>query len=193
MALEKKIEAILFYKGEPESRKGLAQLLKVTEDEVEKAVTTLAASLDVRGVRLLRLEDQYELVTAPEASDVIVEVKKEELVRDLGKAGAETLAIVLYRGPVSRAVIEYIRGVNCSFVLRNLQMRGLIVRVQNKKDQRSYLYQVTPELLKHLGVTAITDLPEYEQFRAELNALEATINDREEIDAREGEGVSKTA
>lgn len=183
MALEQKIEAVLFYKGEPESRKGLAQLLKVTEDEIEKAVTTLASSLDVRGIRLLRLQDQYELVTAPETSDVIVEVKKEELARDLGKAGAETLAIVLYRGPVARAVIEYIRGVNSSFVLRNLQMRGLIARVHNPNDNRSYLYKVTPELLKHLGVTSLTELPEYEKLRKELDALESTIDEREGVEA----------
>lgn len=183
MALEQKIEAVLFYKGEPESRKGLAQLLKVTEDEIEKAITTLASSLDVRGIRLLRLQDQYELVTAPETSDVIVEVKKEELARDLGKAGAETLAIVLYRGPVARAVIEYIRGVNSSFVLRNLQMRGLIARVHNPNDNRSYLYKVTPELLKHLGVTSLTELPEYEKLRKELDALESTIDEREGVEA----------
>jgi len=173
MALENKLEAVLFYKGEPETKAKLATLLGVTLKEVEEAATKLGVALATRGIRLLKIQDQLELVTAPETSEAINSVRKEELVRDLGKAGSETLAVVLYRGPVSRADIDYIRGVNCAFVLRNLQVRGLVHRIQNPDNARSFLYEATPELLKHLGVTEITGLPDYQVMREELEKFES--------------------
>lgn len=191
MALEQKIEAVLFYKGEPETRDRLARLLHVTEKEVDEACEKLSGSLQNRGIRLLRMENQFELVTAPETSEVITEVKKEELSRDLGKAGSETLAIVLYRGPVARATIDYIRGVNSSFILRNLQIRGLVKKVHHPNDSRSFLYQATPELLKHLGVTDVTELPRYSEMMAELDALEKQ-QDAEENNPEGEEKVPET-
>ena len=101
-------------------------------------------------------------------------------MRDLGKAGSETLAVVLYRGPVSRADIDYIRGVNCAFILRNLQVRGLVQRISNPKNARSFLYEATPDLLKHLGVTEITSLPDYQAMRDELEKFESEIQKLEQ-------------
>lgn len=173
MALEQKLEAVLFYKGEPETKAQLAKILDATLEEVDEAVTKLTVSLGSRGIRLLKVNDQLELVTAPETSEVINNVRKEELVRDLGKAGSETLAVVLYRGPVSRADIDYIRGVNCSFILRNLQIRDLVKRIQNPDNARSYLYEATPALLKHLGVAEISELPDYTKMREELEKFES--------------------
>jgi len=182
MALEQKLEAVLFYKGEPETKARLAKILGATLEEVEEAAVKLTTNLAVRGIRLLRVNDQLELVTAPETSEAVTNLRKEELVRDLGKAGAETLAIVLYRGPVSRADIDYIRGVNCSFILRNLQIRDLVRRIQNPNNARSYLYEVTPELLKYLGVTKIAELPNYEEMRAELEKFESEKNEHEDTE-----------
>jgi segregation and condensation protein B len=76
-------------------------------------------------------------------------------VKDLGKAGLETLSIILYQGPISRAEIDYIRGVNSNFILRNLLIRGLIERVENPHDQRSFLYKPTLELISYLGLSKI--------------------------------------
>jgi segregation and condensation protein B len=173
MALEQKLEAVLFYKGEAENKAKLAKLLEVSIEEVEEAATKLSVDLSTRGIQLLTIGDQLELVTAPETSTVITKVRKEELVKDLGKAGSETLAIILYRGPVSRADIDYIRGVNCSFILRNLQIRGLVERIQKPDDNRTYLYQATPELLKHLGVTSIDKLPNYKEMKDTVTSFEA--------------------
>jgi segregation and condensation protein B len=173
MSLEQKIEAVLFYKGEPETKAKLATLLHVKEQEIEEAVSKLSSNLMTHGIRLLRVEDQFELVTSPETSEVVNNVRKEELVRDLGKAGSETLAIVLYRGPVSRADIDYIRGVNSSFILRNLQIRALVERIQDPKNSRSYLYQATPDLLKHLGITEIGELPGFSEMREGLDTFES--------------------
>lgn len=168
--LANKLEAILFYSGEAETKERLASLLQVSLEELEEAAHDLSDTLATRGVRLLSIDSQLELVTAPETSDVVTKVRKEELVRDLGKAGAETLAVILYRGPVSRADIEYIRGVNCSFIVRNLLIRGLIERVQGEKG-RSILYRVTPDMLKHLGLTSLQALPGYEAVRSELQGF----------------------
>ncbi len=181
MALEHKIEAVLFYKGEPETKTRLAKILSVTKEELDDAVVKLDMSLESRGIRLLKINDQLELVTSPETSDAINKIRKDELVRDIGKAGSETLAVVLYRGPVSRADIDYIRGVNCSFILRNLQIRGLVKKVQDKENSRSYKYEATPELLKHLGITHVSDLPNYEQMRKELDKFEQEQNKKDEI------------
>jgi segregation and condensation protein B len=95
---------------------------------------------------------------------------KEELTRDLGKAGLETLSIILYQGPISRANIDYIRGVNSQFIVRNLLIRGLIDRVENPKDARSYIYKTTIDLLSHLGISKIEELPEYEQVRKDIDS-----------------------
>ncbi len=179
MALEQKIEAVLFYKGEPETKERLAKLLDVAVSEIEDAITKLDFSLSKRGIRLLKIDDKVELVTAPETSEVINKMHDEELVRDLGKAASETLSVVLYRGPVSRAEIDYIRGVNCSFVLRNLQIRGLVEKVKNN-EKKIYEYTATTELLKHLGVSKVEDLPDYKKMRDVLNEFESSGTVEEE-------------
>ena len=83
------------------------------------------------------------------------------------------LGIVLYRGPSTRAQIDYIRGVNTSSTLRNLLARGLLERVGNPDDAREYLYRPTALLLAHLGISARQELPEYGSITAELASFES--------------------
>ncbi len=169
--LDRKIEALLFWKAQPVTVAELSEWLKTPQDEVTLALTQLETSLAGRGLVLVRKEDEVMLGTAPELSELIEKLTKEELNRDLGKAGLETLSIILYYGPITRAEIDYIRGVNSTFVLRTLLIRGLIERVQNKNDMRTFLYKPTFELLSHMGVTDVAKLPEYEQVRIELEAF----------------------
>ncbi|HEU5114520.1 MAG TPA: SMC-Scp complex subunit ScpB [Candidatus Paceibacterota bacterium] len=179
MTIETKLEALLFWKGEPMSKKKIQATLECTTEELNTAITALETSLASRGLRVLTANDEIELRTAPELSPFIEKLTKEELVRDLGKAGLETLSIILYKGPVKRAEIDYIRGVNSSFIIRNLLVRGLIERVTEKEGQgRGYSYRPTVDLLAHLGVSKIEDLPEYAQVKAELEAFAAA--DKEE-------------
>jgi len=119
----------------------------------------------------VRTNDDVMLGTTKEMSSTIEKLTKEELVRDLGKAGLETLSIVLYQGPISRADIDFIRGVNSQFILRNLLIRGLVERVENPKDARSFLYKTTLSLLAHLGITKIEELPEYSQVRDDIETF----------------------
>src|SRR3989344_3911323 len=135
---------------------------KVTDEtEVITALGVLKEKLLGRGVTLIEKDDEVMLGTAPEASGMIEELSKEELSRDLGKAGLETLSIVLYRGPITRSGIDYICGVNSTFILRNLLIRGLVEKIPNPNDQRSFLYRATFDLLSHLGIPRVEDLPEY--------------------------------
>lgn len=173
MTLEAKLEALLFWRGEPASKKKLQSSLECTSEELDAALNSLEASLSSRGLRLMRNADEIELRTAPEASALIEKLTKEELVRDLGKAGLETLSIILYKSPIKRSEIDYIRGVNSSFIVRNLLVRGLIERTQEKEgDRRGFLYRPTIDLLAHMGIAKIEDLPEYANVKAEIEAFE---------------------
>ena len=170
-AISAKIEAVLFWKAEPVAVKKLASLLNVGIPEVKKGLVELESALNGRGLALVQTEEEVILGTARELSPIIEQLTKEDLTRDLGKAGLETLSIVLYQGPISRADIDYIRGVNSQFILRNLLIRGLVERVENPKDARSFLYKTTLELLSHLGISKATDLPEYDQVRRDIDTF----------------------
>ena len=180
MELSAKIEALLFFRGEPVGKRELAKMLNVKEPEIEEALEALKNRLRGGGVQIIEVESEVELRTAGEASELIENIRKEELNRDLGRAGAETLAIILYRGPVTRADIDYIRGVNSTFILRNLLVRGLIERIQNPKDQRSFIYKPTLELLSHLGVRTLSELPEYPEVQKELELFVVAAQKSEE-------------
>ena|SRR3989344_4901982 len=168
MTIENKIEAILFYKTEPVAIEELARILKVPPTEIEKAVENLILNLADRGIRLIRQNYQVALGTAPEAKSLIEELTKEEFSKDLSRATLETLAIIIYRGEVARAEIDYVRGVNSSFTLRNLLIRGLIDKISNPKDSRGFLYRPSFDLLAHLGITNIEELPEFEAVQKEI-------------------------
>lgn len=172
MSLESCIEGVLFYKSEPVLKAELAQLFGVPDADIATAVTSLRTQLASRGIALVETDTEVQLTTAPEMSELIANIRKEDLKRDIGKAGAETLAIILYRGPLTRAEVDFIRGVNSTFVLRNLLMRGLIERIPNPNDQRSYQYTSTPALLAHLGVTHKSELPNYVEIMNELDTYE---------------------
>lgn len=160
MEISRKIEALLFYKGEPVTVAFLVKSLGTTEEEVMQGLTTLKDELFGRGIVLMQNGNEYTLSTTPEMGQVIEALLKEELTKELGKAGLETLATVLYRGPISRSEINYLRGVNSNYILRNLLIRGLIEKVD--QGGRSTVYQPTFELLSYMGVTKVQDLPGYE-------------------------------
>ena len=173
MTLDAKIEAVLFWRAEPMAVSKFAKIFSVTTDDVTKALTVLETKLQGRGVALVHKDDEISLRTAPDASSFIEGLAKEELTRDLGKAGLETLSIVLYQGPISRREIDYVRGVNSNFILRNLLVRGLVEKIDNPKDQRSFLYRPTFDLLSLLGISKIEDLPEYPSVRKEIETFSA--------------------
>lgn len=178
MSLDAQIEAILFFKGEPVAVKKLAEILDVREETVNEAIGHLEEKLADRGLTIIKNDGEVMLGTSKEASELIEGIKKEELSKDLGKAGVETLSIVLYKGPISRPDIDYIRGVNSSFILRNLMVRGLVERTSNPTDSRSFLYKPTFDLLSHLGVSSVEELPQFETMKEKVEQfIEQSLSD----------------
>ncbi len=166
----KHIEALLFALGRPLSHEELKKQLQLNDAQLQTALEELGAREG--GVVVVNDGREVELRVAAAAGEVIERIRKEEYARDIGKAGLEALSAILYRGPLSRADIDFIRGVNSSQTLRTLTMRGLVRRVPNPKDERSFLYEPTTELLSQLGVSQTQQLPEYTVVRAKLAELE---------------------
>lgn len=166
------IEAVLFFKNEPVKRSWLAKTLKRTDAEVSEGIDELKNRLSGHGIVLVENGDEVALRSAPAQSELLEGIRKEELSRDLGKAGLETLSIILYRGPVTRAEVDYIRGVNSTFIIRSMLVRGLVEKIPNPKDARGFLYQPTFELLSYLGVSKVNELPEYDAVREEIAQFE---------------------
>lgn len=183
MDLSAKIESILFFKSEPLSRDWLAKTLGVTIGDIDIALVELEKKLTGSGLVILMKGEEVMLGTAPEYSAIIENLIKEELARDLGKAGLETLAIIIYEGPLSRTEIDYIRGVNSSFILRHLLVRGLVDRLPKPDDARTFLYGPSFQLLQYLGVAKIEDLPEYENIRQELKEFKTAKKENENNDS----------
>ncbi len=174
--LESKIEGLLFYRGEEVFVKELAKIFNVTDEEIMESLIKLEQNLAGRGIVLVKKEDKVVLGVSGELGTLIEEIRKEELNKELSKASLETLSIILYKNGVSRSEIDYIRGVNSSFILRNLLVRGLIEKVVDTKDSRKILYRATFDTLSYLGITSIEQLPNYLDV---VNKLKETLGQKE--------------
>lgn len=169
--LSNQIEAILFWKSEPVSLKELSRMLSVDLEKINEGLVNLEKTLENRGIVLMKKDDNVYLATSSLASELIKKITKEEESAELGKAALETLSIVLYKSPIRRSEIDYIRGVNSSFILRNLLVRGLVDKKTDSKDSRTFVYSPSFELLAHLGVTEVNKLPEFEKVQQEIQAF----------------------
>lgn len=168
--LSARLEAILFVYGEPVTVKKLAATLKSSENEVQDAVLALShhyASLE-HGITLLRNGDVVGLITKSHLQKDVRSFIKDEFDENLSPASLETLTLVAYLGPVHRNRIEFYRGVNSNFTLRSLLLRGLVERLPDPARNGSFMYRASFELLKHLGLQDVRDLPGYAKFSEEL-------------------------
>lgn len=170
-------QAYLFAEGGTLSLKRLSQLMDADATQVAAALDELGASLEGTGLSLVRSETEATLVVAARESDALRIQYEKELGREIGEAGLEVLAILLYRGPSTRAQIDYIRGVNTSSTMRTLLARGLAERAGNPSDSREYIYRPTVELLAHIGAQSMQDVPEYGTISNELKAFEGVDQD----------------
>lgn len=165
-------EAFLFAEGGSLSRKRLSTLLGCESGDLEAILGELRLAYEGRGMTLVATETEVTLAVSAEAQGALEKAFERELGKEIGDAGLEVLAIILYRGAASRAQVDYIRGVNSSSTVRALLSRGLIERAANPQDSREYLYRPTTELLAYLGVADVKDLPEYATICGELAAFE---------------------
>jgi segregation and condensation protein B len=167
------VESIIFVSGEPIKLIKIAEVTDATEAEVEGAIAGLNEDYILnRGLRIVRIKDTIQMVTNPDNAGFVAELVKSEIQENLSQAALEVLSIVAYRGPISRAEIEAIRGVNCSFTLRALLIRGLLDRTENIKDNRRYLYNISFDFLKKLGMDSVEKLPDWKALskREDLEA-----------------------
>jgi len=169
------LEALLFIHGEPLSLKKIEAVLKLDGGEASRLIGELEKKLDgpARGLQLVSDREKVQLATKPEFNQILEDFVKEELTEDLTPASLEALSIVAYLGPISRAKIEYLRGVNSMIILRSLMIRGLVERHPDPEHPASYLYQPTFELMKHLGIAQKEHLPEHDKFQELLKVFEA--------------------
>lgn len=165
--LEAQIEALLFLYGEPVEIKKLASSLKTGEGNIVYALEQLREKLraENRGLALILHDGRAQLTTKPELGNILAKAVEDDLDTGLTPASLETLAIVAYLGPVRRSLIEHIRGVNSSFILRSLMIRGLVERKPDPKRPSAYVYQVTFDFLRHIGLDSAAELPEFEKYK----------------------------
>lgn len=166
-SLKSKIESLLFISNQPFNFKKLADLTQSDKDQVKQVVAELVEyyNKENSGVNVSVIEDKVQMVTGADNSKLIAEYIKEETTGELSRAALETLTIVAYRGPIAKAELEQIRGVNCSVILRNLQIRGLVESKEDKGKMQS-VYNITFDFLKFLGLNQQSELPDYEKLNS---------------------------
>jgi segregation and condensation protein B len=158
------IESLLFMSGEPLPFTRLGKTLGIPESAVSDAVEALArkyAGDSGSGLMLIVENKRARLATKPENAKHVEALTKSALQENLSKAALEVLAIIAYRSPITRLEIDAIRGVNCSFTLRNLLLRDLIEREGNPEDARGYVYRPAFRFLEVLGLGSIEELPDF--------------------------------
>ncbi len=162
------LESLLFHYGDPISVKRIASMLQIKEKECEELVALFQTKLQedpLRGLMVMKNGEEIQFVTKPEYQHVGGKIVEEEFKEQLTPAALETLSLIAYLGPISRPTVDYIRGVNSSFIVRNLLMRGLVERTQGTERKNTYEYSVTFDFLKHMGIGNISELPEYEKYK----------------------------
>lgn len=167
----------MFVADRPTPTDVIAQVLETSVEAVEEALRTLDQQLATRGIRLQRKGSLVQLVSMPEAAPYIQRFLGLELSGRLTQPALETLAIIAYRQPITRAALEAIRGVNCDGVLRTLVSRGLVEEVGRLEQAgRPILYGTTFEFLQYFGLKSLDDLPPLDLSEGNYNHTPSMAN-----------------
>jgi len=169
MSIKSQLESLLFVAIKPLGSKELAGLLNIKTKEAENALEELMSDYqnNERGLSLIKNNSQYQLTSAAENAALVQEFLKSETSGELSQPSLEALTIIAYRGPIAKSELERIRGINCSLIIRNLLMRGLIEEKFEKTKNENY-YTVTHDFIRFLGLSSISGLPDFEK----LNQME---------------------
>lgn len=177
--LQGKIEALLFTATKALQVRQLARLLGVKEEDVRSAVEALLATRNASegGMHLVFHEDAVQMVTNPAYAEDVLMFTEAELDPELTRPSLETLTIIAYRGPVTKPEIEAIRGVNCSLIVRNLLMRGLITEKDDAIKMQP-VHALSTDALRYFGVHRVEELPDYGELHANarIEQLLASLN-----------------
>ncbi len=168
--LKNQIESLLFISHKPLSVKELSKATNTKVEEVQMALGEIENDYQLKsgGISVLKIDDKFQFVTSSDSSEAVKKFIKNEITGELTKPSLETLTIIAYRAPISKAELELIRGVNCSVIIRNLLIRGLI---EAKDDPKKMVikYSITFEFLKYLGLNKPEDLPDFEKLNRNNN------------------------
>lgn len=175
-SIQAALEAFLFLYGEPVERARARKALGVSDDALGDALASLKETFagQSRGLQLLEDGDRIQLVTKPAFGELLTAFMREELREELSPASLEALAVIAYAGPVARSEVDYLRGVNSSFIIRSLLIRGLVDRAPDPERGNAYAYRASMDFLKHLGLLSREALPDYAEVRRTLQAFRAS-------------------
>ena len=173
------VEAILFAAGDPVGAQRMAQAIGVGLDQVEAALKTLmdAYSFQRRGMRIIQLEDAYHMVSAQDMSDVITRALETRKPPKLSASALETLTVIAYYQPTTKAFVEQIRGVDSSYTISALLNKKLIEEQGRLSvPGRPILYGTTPDFLRTFGISSLDDLPEVDLPKAQAQQVEMQLS-----------------
>ncbi|MDD3165661.1 MAG: SMC-Scp complex subunit ScpB [Oscillospiraceae bacterium] len=168
--LERAIEAILFAAGDPVDTARMATVLDCDPDEIHKAAQVLSDQMafDRRGIRIVRLGEQYQMCSSSEMADVVTKTLETRKPPKLSSSLLETLTVVAYYQPVTKTYLEQIRGVDSGYSVSSLLNRHLIEECGRLNvPGRPILYRTTPDFLRTFGLHSLDELPEIERMSLE--------------------------
>lgn len=177
--IERAVEAILFAVGDPIELSRLSEILEVDEPSLEKVITKLRDDYDFekRGIKIVKLENSYQMCSAPIHAPYIRKALETKRAPRLSPPLLEVLSVIAYRQPVTRAYVEQVRGVDCSYSITSLVEKGLI-KESGRLDVpgKPILYRTTKEFLRVFGLETLNDLPELPEF-ADTEDGQVTFNE----------------
>jgi len=174
--LERSIEAILMVVDEPVTEITLAAVLVVTIDEVVAALENLSTSYEGRGFALRAVAGGWRFYSHPDCAAAVEKFVLDGQQNRLTQAALETLAVIAYRQPVSRARVSAIRGVNVEAVMKTLVTRGLVEEFGIEHETGAILYKTTSYFLERLGVNSLEDLPALAPYLPDLDRLDEILD-----------------
>lgn len=174
--VERSIEAILMVVDEPVTESILANVLGRTVEEIDSAIEQLVMRCDNRGFALKRINGGWRFYSHPDYSAVVEKFVLDGQQSRLTQAALETLSVVAYRQPVSRARVSAIRGVNVEAVMKTLVTRGLVEESGLEHESGAILYKTTSYFLERLGLNSLEDLPALAPYLPRLDALDDILD-----------------
>ncbi|KKW29481.1 MAG: Segregation and condensation protein B [Candidatus Uhrbacteria bacterium GW2011_GWD2_52_7] len=173
------LEAVLFLSTKPLSWRQVASACLVSQDEARALVKRLAEVKNVlsSGIHVVVSDDAVQLVTNPALAESLAKLADEDAEPELTRPSLETLTIVAYRGPITKPEIEAIRGVNCTLILRNLLMRGLVEERDDAMKMQP-VYVLSMDALRYFGLHDPSELPDYAELHgnAQIDKLLAALS-----------------
>ena len=174
--LHRSIEAILMVVDEPVSETTLATVLERPEAEIGKALNELIESYDERGFELKKINGGWRFYSHPDQASIVEKFVLDGQQSRLTQAALETLAVIAYRQPISRARVSAIRGVNVEAVMKTLVNRGLVEESGIEHESGAILYRTTSYFLERIGVNSLEDLPALAPYLPDLAALDEVLD-----------------